>query len=156
MGIASRFSAIGQLKFPAVQIPSTDVNTLDDYEEGTWTPVYEGATGSIGATAYTSRAGRYTKIGRFVFITGSVILSNNGDWTSYVKITGLPFAPALTVCGAAYLSNITFDGYVTSYIGAGTQNVLFLVTKTNAAGDYVYTTNTPDTGSFTFTIAYSV
>ncbi len=34
---------------------------LDDYEEGTWTPVYTGSTGSIGATAYVSN-GTYTKI----------------------------------------------------------------------------------------------
>src|SRR5262245_1079228 len=28
----------GQLPFPALQNSSADANTLDDYEEGTWTP----------------------------------------------------------------------------------------------------------------------
>jgi len=28
----------GQIKFPATQNSSADANTLDDYEEGTWTP----------------------------------------------------------------------------------------------------------------------
>jgi hypothetical protein len=46
----------GGLKFPAVQVASADANTLDDYEEGTWTP-------SVGGDAtYTSQLGIYIKI----------------------------------------------------------------------------------------------
>jgi hypothetical protein len=33
----------GQIKFPVTQVASADPNTLDDYEEGTWTPVLRGA-----------------------------------------------------------------------------------------------------------------
>lgn len=55
----------GQLVFPSTQIPSTDANTLDDYKEGTWTPVVLGASSS-GSATYTEQIGRYTKIGKTV------------------------------------------------------------------------------------------
>jgi hypothetical protein len=52
----------GQLKFPSAQIASTDVNTLDDYEEGTWTPT----DGSGAGLVFTSVSGRYIKVGKQV------------------------------------------------------------------------------------------
>jgi len=64
------------IKFPSTQIPSTDVNTLDDYEEGTWTP---GISGLVFPAPFTfTSAGWYTKIGRVIHISG------------YIKFTSLP------------------------------------------------------------------
>ena len=57
------------IAFPATQSASADANTLDDYEEGTFTPT--ATAGSPGATAPTfSYDFRYTKIGRIVNIVG--------------------------------------------------------------------------------------
>jgi len=55
---------------------------LDDYEEGTWSPTFSGAT-STGGTA------RYTKIGRQVFV---VISANITAVTGNIAISGLPFS----------------------------------------------------------------
>jgi hypothetical protein len=70
-------------------------NALDDYEEGTWTPVYTASNG--GTASYASQAGRYTKIGRVV----NVILwirSNKGTLSGDISISGLPFSsPETTV-----------------------------------------------------------
>lgn len=57
-------ASAGQIKFPATQNPSSDANTLDDYEEGTYTPAmwFQGT----GSATYTTRTGRYVKIGRLV------------------------------------------------------------------------------------------
>lgn len=52
----------GGITFPATQVASTDPNTLDDYEEGTWTPAWTNLT-VVGTPTYT---GRYIKIGRLV------------------------------------------------------------------------------------------
>ena len=79
------------ITFPATQSASTDANTLDDYEEGTWTPTIFGSSGSAGAQAYSTQVGRYIKIGRFVLLTGYLTLSNKGSWTASVKIGGFPF-----------------------------------------------------------------
>jgi hypothetical protein len=88
---------------------------LDDYEEGTWTPVYEGATGSAGGLAYVTQNGSYTKIGRSVQLNGRLALSNKGSWTGAVRISGLPFssggAANFQCNGAMTLQNVTLTGY---------------------------------------------
>ena len=78
-------AAAGQIKFPATQNPSADPNTLDDYEEGTWTP-------SIGGTAtYTLQTGKYTKIGNVVTVSFSLRVNVIGTGNT-VTVIGLPFA----------------------------------------------------------------
>lgn len=73
------------ITFPATQSASTDANTLDDYEEGSWTPSIAGTSIVMGS----GNAGSYTKIGRMVFFQAFVILSS-GTPTG-AQITGLPF-----------------------------------------------------------------
>ena len=72
------------ITFPATQSASTNANTLDDYEEGTWTP-------SVGGTAtYTLQTGHYVKVGRLVYI--SCLLNVNTLGTgSTTSISGIPF-----------------------------------------------------------------
>jgi hypothetical protein len=61
--------------------------TLDDYEEGTWTPSLENVT-----VSYTSRSGTYTKIGRLVFATMDMDVSSlDTSDVSGFTVT-LPFA----------------------------------------------------------------
>lgn len=90
----------GQIKFPATQNPSSNANTLDDYEEGTWTPVPTNLT-VVGTPTYT---GRYTKIGREVFVYLSVSSTiSTASTAGSTYFSGLPF-----VCGfacPAYASN---------------------------------------------------
>lgn len=87
----------GQLAFPAAQSASGDVNTLDDYEEGTWTP-------SVGGTAtYISQTGSYTKIGRMVYLICRLAIDVIGTG-SPIQISGVPFAPAITSNGAVYFN----------------------------------------------------
>jgi hypothetical protein len=94
----------GQIKFPATQNTSSDANTLDDYEEGTWTPVLS-ATGVSGVT-YARQIGRYTKVGNVVTIIFTADLTSKGTGGSnQVSITGLPFASASN--GVSMLPNFT-------------------------------------------------
>jgi len=82
----------GQIKFPATQVPSADANTLDDYEEGTWTPGIAFGEGTVGITYNeTFRYGKYTKIGNIVFFTGIAVLTSKGTSVGSATITGLPF-----------------------------------------------------------------
>lgn len=77
-------ASAGQIKFPASQNASADANTLDDYEEGTWTP-------SVGGTAtYTgSNTGSYIKIGKLVFIYGMLAINAIGTGSQF-NVSGLP------------------------------------------------------------------
>jgi len=78
------------ITFPATQSASTDANTLDDYEEGTWTPTVEGTT-TAGTATYTVRIGRYTKIGNTLRIMFAVEWSGHTG-TGTTKVSGFPFA----------------------------------------------------------------
>lgn len=89
VGVAASASGAG-VSFPATQSASTDPNTLDDYEEGTWTPVVSPGSGVI--TTYTA-SGSYTKIGRFVHASAIVNISNNGTGAGQINIS-LPFTAA--------------------------------------------------------------
>ena len=79
------------IAFPATQVASSDANTLDDYEEGTWTPSFAGQSGSL--TAYTS-GGYYVKIGSVVTIYGWVRITTAGTAAGYANVYGLPFSIA--------------------------------------------------------------
>lgn len=76
------------ITFPATQVPSADANTLDDYEEGTWTPV--DASGA-GLTFTVSGTARYVKIGRLVFFSVDFINYPSTANASGASIGGLPF-----------------------------------------------------------------
>jgi hypothetical protein len=89
--------AFGQLTFPATQNPSSDVNTLDDYEEGTWTPAWAGSGGQSGQV-YSAQTGTYIKTGRTVVAAGRLTLSTLGTITTNLKISGLPFTSANVNC----------------------------------------------------------
>jgi hypothetical protein len=84
------FSTSGQIPFPAAQNASSNVNTLDDYEEGAWTPAIASSGG--GAATYTAQVGKYIKVGKLTFATGTIILATKGTLAAgTVTITGLPF-----------------------------------------------------------------
>lgn len=93
---ASAQILVNGVSFPATQAASADANTLDDYEEGTWTPVLYGSS-TAGTYTYSVQSGVYTKIGRMVHITGRITVtgvsgSPSGNW----RVSGLPFNPAVS------------------------------------------------------------
>jgi hypothetical protein len=79
------------ITFPATASASSDANTLDDYEEGTFTPVLTGVGGSAGSYAAVQADGNYTKIGNLVVASVAVSLSNLGSWSGNIRCS-LPFA----------------------------------------------------------------
>jgi len=116
IGIGGASAQTGGVAFPATAVPSADPNTLDDYEEGTWTPVLIGNT-TPGNPTYNYQYGEYEKIGRQVTIRERVFLAAKGTIAGNVRITGLPFTSSSAV--SAKMSSIHF-GYVTSLtISAG-------------------------------------
>ena len=79
------------ITFPATQSASSNANTLDDYEEGTWTPAITFGGGSTGVTYTASNGGFYTKVGRLVTLTFILDVSNKGSSTGNAIINGAPF-----------------------------------------------------------------
>jgi hypothetical protein len=78
------------ITFPATQSASSNANTLDDYERGTWTPSITFGGASTGIT-YSAQYGYYTKIGNVVYYYCSIQLTSKGSSTGDALVTGLPF-----------------------------------------------------------------
>lgn len=107
----------GQITFPATAVPSADVNTLDDYEEGTWTPGLTINSSAAGIT-FSTATGVYTKIGRQVRVSGVLQLTAKGASVGNVAITGLPFTALNTsALPTGAMMHVTGAG-ITSVIGA--------------------------------------
>jgi len=83
-------------------------NALDDYEEGTFTPLVEGTTTS-GSATYTTRVAKYTKVGNIVHFN-IFIRWQSGTGSGPFIITGLPF----TSVGSSYHSAVTI-GWMNDY-----------------------------------------
>lgn len=120
------------IKFPATQVSSADANTLDDYEEGTWTPVvYFGANTQtrITGTGYDNH--RYTKIGRVVYFSSELYFSKSSG-TGAFSIAGLPF----TVSGGRQNQVSWYPQFVSSTFPAGNLYTYFEngTTTINAPG----------------------
>lgn len=95
------------ISFPATQSASTDGNTLDDYEEGSFTFTGTGFTTTLTDTAY------YTKIGNQVTIKIPSIAGTSN--TTACTITGLPVglrsSPAyLFACPSVYNAGAQYSG----------------------------------------------
>ena len=92
------------ITFPATQSASSNANTLDDYEEGTWTPGQGNLTLSAGTFV---SSGTYTKIGRTVYFTYIVTTNDPATQTVSISASGatalnLPFAEAFSGTSTAY------------------------------------------------------
>lgn len=143
----------GQIIFPAVQVPSTNANTLDDYEEGTWTPTLSFGGGSTGIT-YLTRIGSYIKIGRLVFIDFEIDLTSKGSSTGSALISGLPFPMTRQATGSyGFYANMAFPaGTIGTILGYGTNATGIDLryhsnTNTTAANDTQFTNTSRLIGS---------
>jgi hypothetical protein len=79
------------ITFPATAVAASDANTLDDYEEGTWTPTQGGGLTVVGA--YSSQ-GSYTKVGNKVVVFASLFAATSiASASADILCGGLPFTP---------------------------------------------------------------
>lgn len=84
------------ITFPATQSASIDANTLDDYEEGTWTPSYSPTGASFSSITYAVQNGIYTKVGNVVTVSFYMSVSSASGGSGDIRITGFPFSAVST------------------------------------------------------------
>jgi hypothetical protein len=140
------------IAFPVTQYSSADANTLDDYEEGTWTPGFTRDT--VPTFVYGDRVGVYTKIGDAVAINGSLFVASvSASGSGLCYITGLPFAAknlsSFSASGSVTYFDMIAGGGDGCYVGSsGTTLVI-----TNAGG---FAGGTFTAGRIYFSIVYKV
>ncbi len=161
VGNATPTTSGAGITFPATQSASSDANTLDDYEEGTWTPGLSFGGGTTGITyngGFTG--GTYTKVGRMVTVFATVTLTNKGSSTGNVKITGLPFTSANSyyqLATAAFAFNvITSTGQIWAGIDFNATTIGILQTTTAGVRSSLTDTNFVNNSDLQFTMSYFV
>ena len=137
-------------------------NSLDDYEEGTWTPVVKDQDGTV-SPSFTTTNTIYTKIGRMVTITANIAsISNVGlNVGGDVRVYGIPFTVVTPGTGAVNMEDVNYkDSYTTTEsltAYAANTYVYFRINRPNGgsqgleAGDLNSTTS-----GFHFTVTYFV
>lgn len=119
----------GQISFPVAQNASSDSNTLDDYEEGTWTPTLTFGTPGNLAVTYTIRSGRYVKIGRQVSLSFSILTATFTHTTAAgnCNVTALPFNPVNVAGGHAWAMSTAWTGINQPAAGGYSQIGMFVI-----------------------------
>ena len=105
---------------------NTDSNTLDDYEEGTWTAALTPGSGTITMNLDTMA---YTKIGRVVHLTGYFNTSAESSASGNLRILGLPFtagAAAGHKCSVEFWPN-----------GLGSNKIIHWIAEINNGGSSI-------------------
>jgi len=148
VGAATPSTSGAGITFPATQSASTDANTLDDYEEGTWTPTDASGAGLTFSTA----VGNYTKIGRVV--TGSFRVTYPTTVSSaQIIIGGLPFTVNNTeanYCFVGCYSNATTT--VSGETATNTTTMYFYVMGTFTASPNSNLSGKTVRGTFTYIV----
>jgi hypothetical protein len=133
-GASTSANGVG-IAFPATQSASSDVNTLDDYEEGTWTPTLSSTGTPPTVTSYAERIGYYTKVGNLVTVICELRVTLSAAGTGTVAIV-LPFTPrAGTLAPAALGLRDLLTGTISTYTSGDT---LFFSGATYVTGGSPY------------------
>ena len=110
---------VNGIGFPSTQVASSDANTLDDYEEGTWTPT----DGSGAGLTFGTTQGMYTKIGRMVTAAFNVTFPSTAS-PLQATISGIPFAASGSVSnpGSGFATYTDSNIVLTAPMGSGSAN----------------------------------
>ena len=113
----------------------TAANRLEDYEEGTWTPIIVGSS-SAGSGTYSTQSGTYTKIGRTVTFEFALTWTNHSG-SGYIYIGGFPFNSATQTYYPVQTEQITLGSgnvAITARIESSS-NQGFLINSPTGGGD---------------------
>lgn len=114
-------------------------NLLDDYETGTWTPVYKSSSGSHPTITYSIQVGVYVKIGDMVHVQGRVRTDAVSGGGGFVELQGLPFTN--TSPSNAY--SVLSIGYCTDWTNTNFPSTGFLQTNNTAVRLIKFNTSEP-------------
>jgi len=131
---------------------------LDDYEEGTWTPVI--SDGTNNGTSNVA-VGTYIKTGNHVHVQGRVRLSSLGSVSGAVRLTGLPFNSktlsnnfCVMVVGRAAGLNVTAGQAVYGDLRANVDYVNLIINDATVGTSNLQDTEFTADGDISFSMDY--
>jgi hypothetical protein len=135
-------------------------NALDDYEEGTFTPVL--SDGTNNATMDVGSVGFYTKIGRVVYCSFTVYTSSLGSVSGNLQVTGLPFAtgasfgPSVFTTSANQFLNVLLGQFISGRVLGGSTSIQLWLNDSTAGMTEMQSTEWSADGYANFTGYYFV
>ena len=117
------------------------LNTIDEYEEGTWIPEVKNANAT-----YTTQVGYYVRIGKQVTVSVNLVWTNNDARSNFI-ITGLPFNTNSTY--NAQTGSVKFI----SAISGAPVNLLYPTVETTSSNLYVRYIKTDGTSQNNWALA---
>ena len=150
------------ITFPATQSASSDANTLDDYEEGTFTPTLTAATTAPTSVSYAYQVGKYTKVGRLVTVNVDLQINSRSGGSGSARIGNLPFTNSASdsFIGNGYLGQVNWgSGKTALYFAVAASNTHVNIGSmgTNVDPSGIAITEFNDTNDYlSFSVTYSV
>jgi len=146
--------------FPATASASSDANTLDDYEEGTWSPII--TDGTNDATMDGGRnTGGYTKIGNLVTVCGYIGTTSLGSVSGSISMKGLPFTVAsgnsnYSSCALGHGENLAISAnqVVCGFVGVNSTIFYLQLWDTAAGTTSMQASEWSSDGTIIFNITY--
>jgi hypothetical protein len=155
----------GGVVFDAVAGNATS-NTLDDYEEGTWTPtigIGTTATNSFTGGSYSTQNGRYTKVGNMVTLWFHIRISNKGSQSGSVFMKGLPFtnnsddsSSEGSTVNINYWNSMGNPVYLTGYVQSGRAQIILIDGDATTVTPVITNTDLTNSSSWYGTVTYRV
>jgi len=123
IGVGTAASASGSgVSFPATQSASADPNTLDDYEEGSWSP---GIAAGSGTFTNVSATGEYTKIGNLVTASVEIVITTNGTAAGFITCS-LPFTSSAVMGKIGWGRDVTTGPMLSATVDAASSSMLIV------------------------------
>jgi hypothetical protein len=162
VGNATPSSSGAGITFPATQDASSNANTLDDYEEGTFTPTLTAATTAPSSVSYAYQVGKYTKVGRLVTVNVDLQINSRSGGSGSARIGNLPFTNSASdsFIGNGYLGQVNWgSGKTALYFAVVASNTLVNIGSMGTGIDPsgIAITEFNDTNDYiSFCVTYSV
>jgi hypothetical protein len=140
LGIGGATGTSGNgITFPATQSASSNANTLDDYEEGSWDATFTATTSGTITIGFGGNynKGFYTKVGRLVTVTGDFYVGSVSAPVGALRLNGLPFPCTNDLRAYAGVAIYPFGlavGAITSIVGAINGNTSYIVISKFSTG----------------------
>ncbi len=133
------------------------VDTLNNYEVGTWTPTLTFGAASVGIT-YTTQSGRYVRVGNIIHLTMYIVLTSKGSSTGTAVITGVPVAAASTirVAGSLWGTGITHSGFLMCYLPSSGTEIRLQSLSTVAAISSTADTDFSNSSTLAIQLTYQI
>ena len=142
----------GRIQFPITQNKSSDVNTLDDYKEGSFTPTL-GQVGGISFTT-TTAIGYFVKVGKLVTCNIEIVWTdiNNAPTNFGLYLGLLPYT--ITSNGSFSADITTVSGFTEKLTGVLNRTTKTATFTLGGKDTLMLISETPTSGRLRATISY--